>query len=99
MKRQKLSLISLLLAIIMIVSAFAGCTTPNEQDTDTQATTTETTENTTSAEKESVKSETDTETDEEPTETETEEDTTPMLNIDNAELIEYAERMANGVSY
>ena len=101
MKRQKLSLISLLLAIIMIVSAFAGCTTPNEQDTDTQATTTETTENTTSAEKESVKSETDTETDEEPTETETEteEDTTPMLDIDNAELIEYAERMANGVSY
>ena len=97
MKRQKLSLISLLLAIIMIVSALSGCTTPDEQDTDTQATTTETTENTTSEEKESVKSET--ETDEEPTETETEEDTTPMLNIDNAELIEYAERMANGVSY
>ena len=110
MKKRVLSAVSKALVALMLLSALASCNTgtTEKETTETKAETAQSTESTTAKETEKTDTETeergsdpvsDTETEEQPTETETEEDTTPMLNIDNAELIEYAERIANGVSY
>ena len=148
MKKRYLSLLSLLLAGIMLLGALAACKNPEETEgatTDTETSAVNTTESETEKQTEKTDSEIGTTADEEPvcstesekasetltesdsealsdgstaetaetssaassdsaTETETEpatvteEDTTPKLSIDNGELIEYADRIANEVS-
>jgi hypothetical protein len=114
MKKNLLSAIATLLVALMLLSTLASCNTGNpSKETEAKTETSQSTDgnDTTHTETNDIGYETtDTETEEnssatesieetEPIETVTEEDTTPMLNIDNAELIEYAERIANGVSY
>lgn len=114
MKKNLLSAIATLLVVLMLLSALASCNTGNpSKETEAKTETSQSTDgnDTTHTETNDIGYETtDTETEEnssatenteetEPIETVTEEDTTPMLSIENAELIEYAERIANGVSY
>ena len=87
--KKALSFISLLLALIMVLSAFAACTLGDGETDDTRAETVDADSQTTGAETSS-----DTEPGEQDEETE---DTTPLLEGNDAELIELANRLANGV--
>ena len=103
MKKRTFSLISLTLALLMLVSAFASCDGGNEETKTTDALSTESVESvSTEGETKPLETEDDTlgtEGGTEPRE-ETEEVTTaaPQLDCDNAELIEYANSIANGVN-
>lgn len=101
MKKRVLSLISLMLALIMLASLFAACG-GGDKATETDGIETDSsTESATDTERENEsgsKAESATESD---TEKETEGDTEthpPLLDCDNAELIELADRLANGVN-
>lgn len=96
---NKIKLISLLIAIIMITSAFAACNTPDENIT-TEPPTQETTEapDTITTEKPSDETkETTEENTEENTEVDTEENTEIKLEGKYGEVIENANALANAV--
>ncbi|MBQ8409520.1 MAG: hypothetical protein IJY39_11735 [Clostridia bacterium] len=84
MKRKSVSILSLLLAMLMLIGMFTACNT------------TDTPSDNTDSDSSSSQTELSTESDS-ATEEETEEDTTPKLEGANAQLIENAERLANGV--
>ena len=99
MKKRLSDKIAFILALAMMIPTLAACTGPDQPiETDSEESTQIQTEVETDTESVPAGSET-VETEIETYEAVTEEDTTPMLSCDNAELIEYAERIANGVNY
>ncbi|MBQ8409331.1 MAG: hypothetical protein IJY39_10775 [Clostridia bacterium] len=99
MKKSKLSSIAMILSFAMLIPTLASCGNgDNVKESDTEETIVQT-ESETQTDGLASGSETVDTTETEKIEIVTEEDTTPMLNCDNAELIEYAERIANGVNY
>ena len=99
MKKRLSDKIAFILALAMLIPTLAACTGPDQPiETDSEESTQIQTEVETDTESVPAGSET-VETEIETYEAVTEEDTTPMLSCDNAELIEYAERIANGVNY
>ena len=112
MKKKVLSKISLLLAALMLLSVFAACdkqTLPEDSDSESASATEQVTETVSDSEESQTPPEIETASEsvseseavsesETESETETELDTTPKLDIDNGELIEYADRLANKVS-
>ena len=90
MKNRKISLLSCLLIIAMMLSAFAACSPAGHEDSSSSSKGTEQiTENT---------SESGNNTETEIVEEETEEDTTPKLEGEYALLIENADRLKNTVT-
>lgn len=102
MKKSKISKIAMILSLAMLIPTLAACSNDSnvtESDTEESSSAIIQTENETENETGTQTSETSAITETEKIEIVTEEDTTPMLNCDNAELIEYAERIANSVNY
>ena len=114
MKLNKIRFLSLLLALSVGIGAFASCDSPEDIETDSKETTAESEAQATETESESAEesvsettstatesqteAKTESETESETFPAETEEDTTPLLDCDNAELIEHADRLANKVT-